>query len=71
MVAGTTFVSTLTSLPSGTQPLIAVSPSVAFGKACLVIGSNIAAPFHTDPFAPTPSTTSLPISSPLFKVVSD
>lgn len=71
LIAGTTLILPLAPLPSGLQPLIAVSPSAGFGKACLAIGTNTAAPFLTDLGTASPGSVTLPISAGLFIVVSD
>lgn len=69
MLPGSTTVSPLAPL-AAPQSTIAVSPSAAWGKACLVLGTNVAAPFRTDPFAPLGSIV-LPSASSSWRIVAD
>lgn len=55
LLAGTTFVLPLAAL-SAPQSALAVSPTAAYGKAAVVLGTNVAAPFRTDPFTSVAST---------------
>jgi hypothetical protein len=68
---GTTTVLNRGSLPSGVQPVIAVSPSASYGKASFAIGPSTAAPFRTDPIVASPGSAALPIASSRFLVVSN
>jgi hypothetical protein len=70
MPAGSTVVVTLTTLTPAPQTGLAVVSSQLLGKACVALGSNIAQPFATDPFAPATATT-LPISAPQFRILAD
>jgi len=54
----------------GAQAALAVAPSAGYGHGCVALGSNVAFPFGTDPFAPS-ATALLGISSSQFRIVSD
>ena len=69
LVAGTTALSTLSAL-SAPQGTLAVSPSVGYGKACLVLGTNVVFPFGTDPFLGA-GVTVLPTAASLWRILSD
>jgi hypothetical protein len=63
MTVGSLLPVTVAPLVGGMQPLIAVSPSSLFGKAYLVQGTNVVAPFFTDPVSPPYATFTLPIAA--------
>jgi hypothetical protein len=71
MIAFTNIVSTVGPVPATVQSALAVSPSTGYSKACLVFGSNTAAPFVTDSANGTFGSTTLPFSSGVFTLVSD
>jgi hypothetical protein len=71
MIAFTNIVTTVGPVPANVQSLLGVSPSTGYGKACLVFGSNGAAPFTTDLASGTFGNTALPFSSSVFTVVAD
>jgi hypothetical protein len=71
MIAFTNIVATVGPVPATVQSVVAVSPSTGYSKACLVFGSNTAAPFLTDLATGTFGSTPLPFSSSVFTVVSD
>jgi hypothetical protein len=71
MPAGTMNLTTQQLLSGNAQPLLAVSPSAGMGRAGLVLGNNTLRPFGTDPLVPPFTSVVLPITSNLFKVVSD
>lgn len=58
------------ALPAGAQSALAVSPTVAWDRACLAAGNSTAWLFRTDPFQP-PVPVALPVAAGAFRVVSD
>jgi hypothetical protein len=71
MWAFTLLVQPLSVLPAGVQPRIAVLPSSALPRACLVAGNNTASPFATDPFVSLSTSVILPVTSAQFRIISD
>ncbi|MGB3967923.1 MAG: hypothetical protein WBO45_14410, partial [Planctomycetota bacterium] len=69
LLPGTTTVTPLAAL-SAPQSALAISPSASYGKACLALGTNVAAPFGTDPFTALGSIV-LPSASSFWRIVPD